>query len=154
MVSWAGLMTVILLYFALGGLFPNDFVLRLTCFHFEAELFRGGELGRQLCSKVWEGTARPRSPLDCVELPRGHEVPWDVSCCVQVSLEVQAHSWEPVPTFFTTFWSPLCRTPVVGHCGPYRPPFWGEAHSPAGWFASVHEPSTHEQKAPGSSPMA
>lgn len=38
MVSWAGLMTVILLYFEVGGLFPNDFGLYLKCSHFEAEL--------------------------------------------------------------------------------------------------------------------
>lgn len=44
MVSWAGLMTVILLYFGVGGLFPNDFGLHLKCSHFEAELFRGGNL--------------------------------------------------------------------------------------------------------------
>lgn len=45
-------MTVVLLYFGVGDLFPNDFGLHLKCSHFEAELFRGGELGRQLCSKV------------------------------------------------------------------------------------------------------
>ena len=37
-------MTVILLYFEVGDLFPNDFGLHLKHSHSEAELFRGGDL--------------------------------------------------------------------------------------------------------------
>lgn len=44
------------------ALFPNDFGLHLKCSHFEAELFRGGELGRQLCSRVWGGLERCKNP--------------------------------------------------------------------------------------------
>lgn len=42
LVSWAGLMTVVLLYIEVGGFYPSDFGLHLKCSHFEAEQFRGG----------------------------------------------------------------------------------------------------------------
>lgn len=139
-------MTVVLLCFGVGGLFPNDFGLHWKCSHFEAELFRGGELGRQPCSKVWGSLERWTSPWVWGAY---QEATWrlgrSVMCYSQVCFTFQKAFGNTVFNsrlflenqcqLSSQFFSLLCWTPVVG-CGPYRPPFLkGSLRS---WWVALH----------------
>lgn len=106
-------MTVVLLYFGVGGLFPNDSGLHLKCSRFEAELFRGGWLGRQLCRRVWGGLERCRRSLVWLAyqgamwcLGRSPVLCSSVLLCKTLwkhRIYFQACSWQPVPIFLHHF---------------------------------------------------
>lgn len=138
-------MTVVLLYFGVGGLFPNDFGLHWKCSHFEAELFRGGELERRLCSKVCGCLERWRSPWVWGATKRPRDALGDVLYVIFKSvllfknlLKTLSNSrliLENQCQLSSQFFGLLCWSPVVG-CGPYRPPFLkGGLRS---WWVALH----------------